>query len=126
MPIIPKSSGLLCFLMGGNLTIYLASLSLIFLSLFKSFFEVLIADFLKSDILRLLTFSADRLDILFYSTLAKSAGLRIAYMTGSLARVTPSFWSKEVLLIVWLGVMDDILLLFDDGWFKFKSYNLEL
>jgi hypothetical protein len=78
---VPSYSGLLGLRIGGNFTSYLPSLGsfkYLSLSLVSNFLEVLTADFLKSDILRFETFSADKLGDLLYSTLFESAELIIA------------------------------------------------
>lgn len=57
------SSGLLGFRIGGSFTSYLLYLLFLSFSLFNNFLDVLTTDLLKSAILLLLTFSADKLAV---------------------------------------------------------------
>lgn len=116
------SSGLLAFRIGGNFTNYFTSLTI--LSLPNIRLDVLIADLLKSDILLLLDFSND----ILVSGLTPSISYRALIMaraTGSCARVTPSFWSKVVLLVELMVVAPIDVAAVPVG-FRLRSYSLEL
>jgi hypothetical protein len=94
------------FLIGGNFTSYLLSFAILSFYFTNNFFDVLTtADLLNSDILLLLILSNDPPCSGFVPYISSNA-LIIAIATGSLALITPNFWSKVELLIK-IDVLDD-------------------